>query len=276
MGEYRYRSPLQKRFYRPLDGLGPDDLRGMPAAANQGRHDIVCVSDNNQVERIAVFVSIRVGGAARKFFEHLAQLFKVFDVDDLIGCIQRIEIDHLIVGFEVRIRDDERKALDVLTGDEIDIHGFEAFVHVGEHKARFGRSRSNRVFKLQLHKFFIKLPVGFVRSRVKRVRRLGGCEVVGVHARWQKPVCLGTVVLDFDPHRLDEFPFQFDAVDRLGLRRGRNRDRDRHIPERATLSPFSVGRRIGRRRPGRRASLNDKQERHRGQYPANEIDYASR
>jgi hypothetical protein len=79
----------------------------MPASADQGRHDIVCVSDQNQIEGIAVFVPVGVCGAARELFDQPAQFFFVFDVDDLFRIIQRVEIDHLEIGFKIRVGDDE-------------------------------------------------------------------------------------------------------------------------------------------------------------------------
>ena len=107
----------------------------MPIAANKGRFDIVGFPNENQIEGVTFFVTISIGGKTGELFELPAKFFFVFDIDDIFGFIQGIEIHQLKVGFEFRIGGDERKALDRFAGNEIDVNGFKAFIQVDKYEA---------------------------------------------------------------------------------------------------------------------------------------------
>ena len=109
----------------------------MPISSNKGRQNIVFTPHKDQIEWIAVFIPVCVGRATDKFFKRTAKFFFIFNVNNIFSIVEGFKINQLMVSFEIRIFNNERKAFNNTTGDEIDIDCFEAFVKIDKDKARY-------------------------------------------------------------------------------------------------------------------------------------------
>jgi hypothetical protein len=112
------------------------------------------VSDHHQVERVGAALAGLVGGAAGLPGDRLDHLGLV-EVDDLVGRVEVLPVDLVVVDLQPRYGDEEGEADHVVGADHVHVEGLGALVEGGEHETGSRLARGDP----ELHPLVEVVPV---------------------------------------------------------------------------------------------------------------------